>query len=42
MFRELPKPFEIGDYAPYLTLEPTKKIDTNTEIDIENDDIFKF
>ena len=42
LFRELPKPNEIGDYEPYLNLETNKTTDTNTEIDIENDNIFKF
>jgi hypothetical protein len=33
MFKELPKPSEIGDYEPYLTLDQTQidKIDTNYE-----------
>jgi hypothetical protein len=33
MFKELPKPSEIGDYEPYLTLDQAQidKIDTNYE-----------
>lgn len=42
LFKELPRPEEISDYEPYLNLNYNKKVDTNTEIDIENDNIFKF
>jgi hypothetical protein len=41
MFRELPKPEDIGDYQPYLSLDnlrPKDKID----IDIQNKNVFKF
>lgn len=43
LFKELPKPEEIGDYEPYLSLLPTKITQINTHIDeIENENVFKF
>ena len=35
LFRELPKPEEIGDYEPYLSLDYNKEADNN------NNNIFK-
>ena len=43
MFRELPKPEEIGDYEPYITLgNPIQSLDMNTDEEIDENDIFKF
>jgi hypothetical protein len=43
MFAELPKPEEIGDYEPYLTLGKRPKIlDIQEEKDVNENDIFKF
>lgn len=46
MFKELPKPEEIGDYAPYQTLEGYKQFinnkidDRNEEDDVNKQNIF--
>lgn len=43
LFQELPRPDEIGDYEPYLSLLPTKTTQINTHTDeIENENVFKF
>ena len=43
MFKELPKPEEIGDYEPYLTLWHEKQnLDINTDKEIEENDVFNF
>jgi replicative DNA helicase len=43
MFAELPKPEDIGDYEPYLTLNKRPKIlDIIEEKDVNENDIFKF
>lgn len=39
MFKELPRPEEIGDYAPYLELDYYKVKQINTD-EMENDNLF--
>lgn len=44
MFRDLPKPEEIGDYEPYLTLDYDKnnrtRLETKVEEPKENKNVF--
>ena len=42
MFRELPKPEEIGDYEPYLTLNHNTQINTKPDEEIDEKNVFKF
>ena len=42
MFRELPKPEEIGDYEPYLTLNHSTQINTKPDEEIDEKIVFKF
>jgi replicative DNA helicase len=42
MFRELPKPEEIGDYEPYLTLNHSTQINTKPDEEIDEKNVFKF
>ncbi len=42
LFRELPRPEEIGDYEPYLQLDYDQKEDEKQEEDEINKNIFKF
>ncbi len=43
MFRELPKPEDIGDYEPYLTLKKeVSQILDITDDETNENDIFKF
>ena len=44
MFKELPKPEEIGDYEPYLVLKKAKPqiLDITDNIKSNENDIFKF
>jgi hypothetical protein len=42
LFKELPRPEEIGDYEPYLHLDYDQKEDEKQEEDEINKNIFKF
>jgi len=42
MFNELPKPEDIGDYEPYLSLDSLKPKTDKIDTDIQNKNVFKF